>query len=59
MASTGIPEDVLRNEKLIKKLVEIAKDAALMNGILMRTKETPNDSEVGLTVVVDAFWFQP
>ncbi|XP_076131970.1 glutathione synthetase [Alosa pseudoharengus] len=46
MATPGIPEHVLRNEFLIKKLEEIAKDAALMNGILMRTKETPNASEV-------------
>lgn len=46
MATAGIPEAVLRNDELIKKLEEIAKDVALMNGILMRTKETPNASEV-------------
>lgn len=46
MATAGIPEPVLRNDVLIKKLEEIAKDVALMNGILMRTKETPNASEV-------------
>lgn len=50
MATTGIPEEVLRNDELIKKLEEIAKDAALMNGILMRTKETPNASEVCLEI---------
>lgn len=42
----GIPEEVLRDVTLVKKLEEIAKDKALMNGILMRTKDTPNSSEV-------------
>ncbi|KAI5612498.1 glutathione synthetase isoform X1, partial [Silurus asotus] len=42
----GIPEEVLRNEELIKELEAVAKDSALLNGVLMRTKESPNSSEV-------------
>ncbi|MGH0124492.1 UNVERIFIED_CONTAM: hypothetical protein FKN15_077177 [Acipenser sinensis] len=39
-------EDVLANEALLKDLVSVAKDAALLQGVLMRTKEEPNASEV-------------
>ncbi|RXN30909.1 glutathione synthetase [Labeo rohita] len=39
-------EDVLKDENLIKNIEEIAKDAALLHGVLMRTKETPNSPEV-------------
>uniref|UniRef100_A0A8C7D1F7 Glutathione synthetase n=1 Tax=Oncorhynchus kisutch TaxID=8019 RepID=A0A8C7D1F7_ONCKI len=46
MAAKGIPEDVLMDNDLIKDLVDVAKDSALLNGVLMRTKETPNSSEV-------------
>ncbi|KAL1021173.1 hypothetical protein UPYG_G00009750 [Umbra pygmaea] len=46
MAKNGIPEDVLMDTDLIKDLVDVAKDSALLNGVLMRTKETPNSSEV-------------
>lgn len=46
MDCKGIPNEVLQNEELIKYLEEIAKDTALLNGILMRTKESPNSSEV-------------
>ena len=57
MATAGIPEEVLRNEQLIQKLEEIAKDAALMSGILMRTKETPNGSEVCFAIPPNHVWF--
>ncbi|CAB1329676.1 unnamed protein product [Coregonus sp. 'balchen'] len=43
---SGVPEEVLMNTELIKDLVEEAKDFALQNGVLIRTKETPNSSEV-------------
>ncbi|XP_062871139.1 glutathione synthetase [Trichomycterus rosablanca] len=46
MDCNGIPNEVLQNEELIKYLEEIAKDTALLHGILMRTKESPNSSEV-------------
>uniref|UniRef100_A0A6Q2XST7 Glutathione synthetase n=1 Tax=Esox lucius TaxID=8010 RepID=A0A6Q2XST7_ESOLU len=39
-------KDVLMDTDLIKVLVDVAKDSALLNGVLMRTKETPNSSEV-------------
>ncbi|XP_066558539.1 glutathione synthetase isoform X1 [Amia ocellicauda] len=42
----SVPEDVLVNEALIEDLQKLAKDTALLQGILMRTKETPNSSEV-------------
>lgn len=39
-------EDVLKDENLVKNIQEIAKDTALLHGVLMRTKETPNSSDV-------------
>uniref|UniRef100_A0A8C1AB04 Glutathione synthetase n=2 Tax=Cyprinus carpio TaxID=7962 RepID=A0A8C1AB04_CYPCA len=39
-------EHVLKDENLIKNIEEIAKDTALLHGVLMRTKETPNSPEV-------------
>lgn len=51
MAANGIPEDVLMDNDLIKDLVDVAKDSALLNGVLMRTKETPNSSEVNLILL--------
>lgn len=39
-------EDVLKDENLIKNIEEIAKDTALLHGVLMRTKETPNSPDV-------------
>uniref|UniRef100_A0A8C9V7T6 Glutathione synthetase n=1 Tax=Scleropages formosus TaxID=113540 RepID=A0A8C9V7T6_SCLFO len=38
--------DVLLNNDLIKELVEVAKDTALLHGLLLRTKESPYSSEV-------------
>ncbi|KAI1892780.1 hypothetical protein AGOR_G00137050 [Albula goreensis] len=46
MASKPVPEDLLMNGALIKDLEVVAKDVALLKGVLMRTKETPNSSEV-------------
>ncbi|KAG9332589.1 hypothetical protein JZ751_014687 [Albula glossodonta] len=46
MASKPVPEDLLMNGALIKDLEVVAKDIALLKGVLMRTKETPNSSEV-------------
>lgn len=46
MDAPEIPVEVLKNDKLIKQLEVIAKDAALLNGVVMRTTETPNSSEV-------------
>ncbi|XP_044066273.1 glutathione synthetase isoform X2 [Siniperca chuatsi] len=41
----GIPNEVLMNATLIKDLEDVAKDAALLRGVLMRSQETPNSSE--------------
>ncbi|MBN3304913.1 GSHB synthetase, partial [Amia calva] len=46
LVMASVPEDVLMNEALIEDLQKLAKDTALLQGILMRTKETPNSSEV-------------
>ncbi|XP_061114093.1 glutathione synthetase-like isoform X2 [Conger conger] len=46
MASMSMAEDVLMNEVLIRDLEAVAKDTAVLHGVLMRTKETPNSSEV-------------
>uniref|UniRef100_UPI0037E7610E glutathione synthetase n=1 Tax=Semicossyphus pulcher TaxID=241346 RepID=UPI0037E7610E len=42
----GVPDQVMMNTKLIKELADVAKDAALLQGVLMRIKETPNSSEL-------------
>ncbi|XP_068997640.1 glutathione synthetase [Embiotoca jacksoni] len=42
----GIPETVMMNTALIKELADVAKDAALLQGVLMRIQETPNSSEL-------------
>ncbi|XP_064170375.1 glutathione synthetase-like isoform X2 [Anguilla rostrata] len=46
MASKTVPEDGFTNGALITELEAVAKDAALLHGILMRTKESPNSPEV-------------
>ncbi|XP_035378527.1 glutathione synthetase [Electrophorus electricus] len=46
MSAGGIPEDVLRDDNLIKGLEELAKDTAVMHGVVMRTKDSPNCPEV-------------
>nr|XP_061826388.1 glutathione synthetase-like [Nerophis lumbriciformis] len=42
----GIPKEVLMNTTLINKLAEVAKDAALLHGVIMRANESPNSSEL-------------
>ena len=42
----GIPNEVLMNTTLVKDLADVAKDAALLQGVLMRIQEKPNSSEV-------------
>ncbi|KAI3357189.1 hypothetical protein L3Q82_015652 [Scortum barcoo] len=42
----GIPHNVMMNTTLIRDLADVAKDAALLKGVLMRIQETPNSSEL-------------
>ncbi|XP_070766736.1 glutathione synthetase [Enoplosus armatus] len=42
----GIPDEVMMNTTLIEYLADVAKDAALLQGVLMRIQETPNSSEL-------------
>ncbi|XP_034733340.1 glutathione synthetase [Etheostoma cragini] len=42
----GIPDKIMSNTALIKDLANVAKDAALLQGVLMRIHETPNSSEL-------------
>ncbi|XP_023259478.1 glutathione synthetase [Seriola lalandi dorsalis] len=42
----GIPDEVMMNTSLIKDLADVAKDSALLQGVLMRIEETPNASEL-------------
>uniref|UniRef100_A0A8C5CQN2 Glutathione synthetase n=1 Tax=Gadus morhua TaxID=8049 RepID=A0A8C5CQN2_GADMO len=37
---------ILSDTRLLQDLAEVAKDTALLNGVLMRTKEEPNSSEL-------------
>ncbi|XP_005986742.1 glutathione synthetase [Latimeria chalumnae] len=46
MLDFAVWEDGLNNEETLKELVVAAKDAALLHGVLMRTKEEPNASEI-------------
>lgn len=39
-------EDVLRNEPAIQEAASVAVDAALLEGVLMRTEGEPNASDV-------------
>lgn len=41
-----IPDEVMMNTSLIKDLADVAKDAALLQGALIRIQETPNSSEL-------------
>lgn len=45
--ANAIPEKIRMNTTLLENLAEVAKDAALLKGVLMRIQETPNSSEVG------------
>ncbi|XP_059188474.1 glutathione synthetase-like [Centropristis striata] len=42
----GIPEKIMMNTALVEELADVAKDAALLQGVLMRIQETPNSSEL-------------
>ncbi|KAM9856326.1 glutathione synthetase [Aulostomus maculatus] len=42
----GIPAEVLMNTTLVKDLADVAKDTALLQGVLMRIQEAPNSSEL-------------
>lgn len=44
--ASSIPDEVTTNAALIKELADVGKDEALLQGVLMRTKETPNSSEL-------------
>ncbi|KAH0619041.1 hypothetical protein JD844_018646 [Phrynosoma platyrhinos] len=43
---TTLWKDILRNVQLIQYVAPIAVDAALLEGVLMRTKDDPNKSDV-------------
>jgi len=42
----GLLDELMMNAALIEELAEVAKDEALLQGVLMRIQETPNSSEV-------------
>uniref|UniRef100_A0A096MIC8 Glutathione synthetase n=1 Tax=Poecilia formosa TaxID=48698 RepID=A0A096MIC8_POEFO len=44
--ASRIPDEVMIDAALIKELAGVAKDTALLQGVLMRTKESPNSSEL-------------
>lgn len=41
-----ILDEVMINSALVKELADVAKDEALLQGVLMRIQESPNSSEV-------------
>lgn len=42
----AVPQELMTNATLIEELADLAKDAALLQGVLMRIQETPNSSEM-------------
>lgn len=42
----GIPDEVMMNTSLIKDVADVAKDAALLQGVVIRIQESPNSSEL-------------
>ncbi|XP_034028059.1 glutathione synthetase [Thalassophryne amazonica] len=42
----AVPEEILMNPTLIRSLADVAKESALMHGVLLRIKETPSSSEL-------------
>uniref|UniRef100_A0A8C2XIF9 Glutathione synthetase n=1 Tax=Cyclopterus lumpus TaxID=8103 RepID=A0A8C2XIF9_CYCLU len=42
----GIPDEIMMDGVLIEDLADVAKDAALLQGVLMRTQESSNLSEL-------------
>uniref|UniRef100_A0A8C7YCY0 Glutathione synthetase n=1 Tax=Oryzias sinensis TaxID=183150 RepID=A0A8C7YCY0_9TELE len=42
----NIPDEVMKNPALVKELADVAKDEALLQGVLMRIQESPNSSEL-------------
>ncbi|XP_061592815.1 glutathione synthetase [Cololabis saira] len=42
----GILAEVMADTALVKELADVAKDEALLKGVLMRIQETPNSSEL-------------
>uniref|UniRef100_A0A8C8DSQ4 Glutathione synthetase n=1 Tax=Oryzias sinensis TaxID=183150 RepID=A0A8C8DSQ4_9TELE len=46
MKTHNIPDEVMKNPALVKELADVAKDEALLQGVLMRIQESPNSSEL-------------
>uniref|UniRef100_A0A671UF37 Uncharacterized protein n=1 Tax=Sparus aurata TaxID=8175 RepID=A0A671UF37_SPAAU len=46
MATEAIIQQLIKNPERLKDLVDKAKDVALQSGMVIRTKERPNSSEV-------------
>ncbi|CAG5958732.1 unnamed protein product [Menidia menidia] len=42
----GLLDEVMMNTALVEELADVAKDEALLQGVLMRIQETPNSSEL-------------
>uniref|UniRef100_H3CE53 Glutathione synthetase n=1 Tax=Tetraodon nigroviridis TaxID=99883 RepID=H3CE53_TETNG len=42
----GIPHQLMADAALVEELAGVAKDAALLHGVQMRTQESPNSSEL-------------
>lgn len=52
MATEAILQRLITNPERLKDLVDKAKDVALQSGMVIRTKEKPNSSEVGATLQI-------
>lgn len=52
MATTEILEQLIKDPDKLKNLVDEVKDLAFLYGIVFRTHEKPNSSEVGATTKI-------
>ncbi len=52
MTTEGILQQLITNPDRLNNLVEDAKLLAFQHGVIMRTSETPNSSEVGATTQI-------
>lgn len=52
MATKAVLQQLMANPDRLHSLVDEAKDLALLHGIVFRTHETPNSSEVGANMQI-------
>lgn len=52
MATTGFLQQLITNPERLNNVVDEAKELAFQYGVIIRTHEAPNSSEVGTTTQI-------